>query len=102
MGTESSFRKKKNITAESAKVSKQKSSETYDIKRVSNITDNFKDENQKFKGRLPSKTVKSFSSKKNSSEESEYNSNINNLKSFSVQNLVKIDKSGNLDRKSVV
>jgi len=97
MGTESSFRKKKNISAESAKVSKQKSSETYDIKRVSNITDNFKDENQKFKGRLPSKTVKSFSSKKNSSEESEYNSNINNLKSFSVQNLVKIDKSGNLD-----
>ena len=97
MGTESSFRKKKNKTSESAKVSKQKSSETYDMKRVSNIMDNFKDENQKFKGRLPSKTVKCLSSNKNSSEESEYKPNINNLKSYSVQHLVKIDKNGNLD-----
>ena len=62
MGTESSFRKKKNKTNESAKVSKQKSSETYDMKRLSNFMDNFKDENQKFKGRLPSKTVKCLSS----------------------------------------
>ena len=97
MGTESSFRNKKNKTVESAKVSKQKSSETYDMKRVSNIMDNFKDENQKFKGRLPSKTVKCLSSNKNSSEESEYKPNINNLKSYSVQHLVKIDKNGNLD-----
>ena len=100
MGTKSSFRMKKNITLESAKVSRQKSSETYDMKKVSNIMDNFKDENQKFKGRLPSKTVKCLSSNKNSSEESEYKSSINNLnqlKSFSVQQLVKIDKNGNLD-----
>ena len=100
MGTESSFRKKKNKTVESAKVSTQKSSETYDMKRVSSIMDNFKEENQKFKGRPSSKTVKYLSSNKNSSEESEYKSSINNLnqlKSFSVQQLVKIDKNGNLD-----
>ena len=97
MGTESSFRKRKNKTNESAKVSKQKSSETYDMKKVSNIMDNFKDENQKFKERLPSKTVKCLSPNKNSSEESEYKPSINNLKSYSVQHLVKIDKNGNLD-----
>jgi len=97
MGTESSFRKKKNKSGELTKVSKQKSSETYDIKRVSNFMDNFKEENNKFKGRPPSKTVKCLSSNKNSSEESEYKSNINDLKSFSVQHLVKIDKNGNLD-----
>ena len=100
MGTKSSFRMNKNITLESAKVSRQKSSETYDMKKVSNIMDNFEEENQKFKGRPSSKTVKYLSSNKNSSEESEYKSSINNLnqlKSFSVQQLVKIDKNGNLD-----
>ena len=98
MGVENSFRKKRNMTTESTKASKQRSSETYNNKRVLNMIDS--DDNNKFKGRPLSKTVKYLSSNKNSSEEYEYKSNINKLsqlKSFSVQNLVKIEKNGNLD-----
>ena len=104
MGSEQSFKKKnKKIIKSTKKNSKDKTIETFDNKKVSNIINNFKEENHIFVSRPPSKTVKLLFQNKKSLDEPTYKrhvDNLKNLKSLSVQNLVKLENNHNFNEAS--
>ena len=78
-----------------SKNNKNKTSETLDNKKVSNMIDNFNVENETLDNRSQSKTDKIIYSNQKPSEEATKKpkrEEFENLKSFSVQNLVKLEK----------
>jgi hypothetical protein len=104
MGIENSLiKKKKQFHFGQNKFHKKyrhKNSETFENKKVPNLIDNFHAEEDIIETRPQSKTVKIFYQNKKPLEEHQNNhkrENAQNLKSFSVQNLVKLDNNHNFE-----
>ena len=104
MGIENSLIKKKNQfhfgQNKFHKKYRHKNSETFENKKVPNLIDNFHAEEDIIETRPQSKTVKILYQNKKPLEEHQNNhkrENAQNLKSFSVQNLVKLDNNHNFE-----
>ena len=104
MGIENSLIKKKNQfhfgQNRFHKKYRHKNSETLENKKVPNLIDNFHAEEDIIETRPQSKTVKILYQNKKPLEENQNNhkrENAQNLKSFSVQNLVKLDNNHNFE-----
>ena len=103
MGVENSILKRKGKSFSGIKMFKRnnrnKSMEALDNKKISNFLDNFQVEENIIEGRPQSKTVKIKRNDKQLGETPEKSILGNNqkLKSLSTQNLVKIEKSHNLE-----
>ena len=98
MGVDNIIQKRRNKNnsgiIKSSKSNKNKTSETLDNKKVSSMIDNLNLENETLDNRTQSKTDKIIYSNQNPSEEIQKKpkrEEFQNLKSFSVQNLIKIE-----------
>ena len=104
MGIEQSILKKKNNSGNVIKFSKKnnrhKSVESLDKQIIPSIIENFKKENETIDNKTQPKIVKTLNIYQKGLEEAPYKSNLNNrkdLKSLSVQNLVKIENNHNFE-----
>ena len=102
MGVEHSILKKRNKNGgviKFAKKNKNRNSDTLENQKI-HILDNFKRENESIATKPQSKTIKTLNLNQQSLDETPNKSNLENLKnlkSFSVQNLVKIENNHHLE-----
>ena len=107
MGIEQSILKKKNknngVIKFSKKNNRNKSADTLENQIIPSIIQNFKKDNEAIDTKIQSKTVKTLNIYQQNFEEAANKPNLNDLKdlkSFSVQHLVKIENNQNLDEAS--